>query len=104
MREATLGQGRKIRVVEAWPALRPAGKLKHAPPFFMKFRGPKAHPNRQRISGKPRRKSMSVPELDVGVLHGKKRYAHLPGRNAAAMLCRHCGAGRDRAGRALYSA
>src|ERR1035437_10235964 len=34
-------RGRKTRVVEAWPALRPAGKLKHAPPFFMKFRGPK---------------------------------------------------------------
>src|SRR5664279_468551 len=26
--------------------LRPAGKLKHAPPFFRKFRGPQAHPNR----------------------------------------------------------
>src|ERR1017187_5394041 len=32
--------------MEAWPAFRPAGKLKHAPPFFMKFRGPRAHPNR----------------------------------------------------------
>src|ERR1039457_6807584 len=26
----------------------PAGKLKHAPPFFMKFRGRNAHPNRPR--------------------------------------------------------
>jgi hypothetical protein len=29
----------------------------------MSFRGPKAHPNRQRISGKLRRKFMSVPGL-----------------------------------------
>src|SRR5450756_322396 len=28
--------------------------------FFMKFRGPKAHPNRQRVSGQVRRKFMSV--------------------------------------------
>ena len=31
--------------------------------FFMKLRGPKAHPNRQPISGKLRRKSESVPGL-----------------------------------------
>src|ERR1039457_7344605 len=35
---------------------------------------------------------------------GKKGYAHFPGRNAAAMLCRHRGARRHRAGRALHSA
>ena len=33
--------------------------------FFIKFRGPKAHANRQRISGKRRRKFMSVPSLHV---------------------------------------
>ena len=40
--------GSKSTGIEAWPALRPAGKLKRAPPFFTKFRGPKAHPNRHR--------------------------------------------------------
>jgi len=49
--------------VSGTAGLRPAGKLKHAPRFFMKFRGPRAHRNRQPISGKRRRKSMSVPGL-----------------------------------------
>jgi hypothetical protein len=40
--------GSKSTGIEAWPALRPAGKPKRAPPFFTKFRGPKAHPNRHR--------------------------------------------------------
>src|ERR1035441_3184186 len=43
-------------------------------------------------------------QLDALVPHGKKGYAHLPGRNAAAMLCRHRGARRDRAGGTLHSA
>src|ERR1039458_6237357 len=43
-------------------------------------------------------------QLDALVLHGKKRYAYLPGRNAAAMLCRHRGARRDRAGGTLHTA
>src|ERR1035438_7484719 len=42
-------------------ALRPAGKLKHAPPFFMKFLGPKAHSNRPQ-------KAMVCPTCSSGVL------------------------------------
>src|ERR1035438_4933061 len=43
--QAHLNRGEKPPA-ETWPAFRPAGKLKHAPPFFMKFRGRNAHPNR----------------------------------------------------------
>src|ERR1019366_8504890 len=39
--------------------------------FFMGFRGPKAHSNRQQISGKLRREFMSVPGL-------QRISAHLP--------------------------
>ena len=42
---------------------RTSGNLLRLPAFFMNFRGPKAHPNRQacqRISGKVSQKSMAV--------------------------------------------
>jgi hypothetical protein len=39
--------------------------------FFMKFRGPKAHSNRQRIPGKERRKFMSVSGLAAGDSGGR---------------------------------
>jgi hypothetical protein len=43
--------------------------MKSAWQFFMSFRGPKAHPNRQdwqRISGKERQKFMSVLSVSGG--------------------------------------
>src|ERR1035438_4934955 len=55
--------GRRFRLPTARARIKSWQEKAPAPPFFMKFRGRNAHPNRQRISGKLRRKFMSVPGL-----------------------------------------